>query len=615
MTQRQPSGEPPLTGRFDVICRVIFELALLLGALTIGLTAVQGALTHHATIDRVIDASHFSSSVADPGAFRTGETYPLYRFHEGFQQPLGNAEAEKVDGSEVVFRFDPKAAIVPVGRHGKVLSVDGDQVRVDVGSSLGFRAGNDLRVFDQRTNLGAVQLVEVGRFESTAKIGAFERPIPLDQLVGKVVSEYSVATQAASFDSPAVVGIEVLAYLLLIGGYVVSWRRSQGSPLVGLFSSVANRVRSPAWLKLAWYSAIGIPVTWYITEFAMRGVGFAIWIAYANFIHKPIPDRLTYDLGFQPAHLPLFCLTLIGYQWLLWWKRESPIKPFQHWIAFRGGVFGHAASDVPEHITMFCLQAIIVYTFARTIGGFLQGNLNAAIVACWPGAPKILTPDNNPFNLEMLRSAANSIGYAFSHTPHPANRDVVFSSVDYLVYDICIIPCLIGYAYSFFGYLFGKRIRNTDFTVIGWVTNGVCYGPLLGVVFWTMFPPVFGVDPTVVPGFLRTATFAVAVSMNIVYTLSIWNLGVLFGVMTDKGVRTTGFYSVVRHPNYTIESIMFVIFYCRELSTFIQWDAVCGFLLIYWLRSEREDQFMSASNPEYLEYRKQVPYKFIPGLY
>jgi len=434
-------------------------------------------------------------------------------------------------------------------------------------------------------------------------------------LVGKAVSEFAVATQVVNFNSQLVLGVELLVYLLVLGGYGLLWMRYRQSPLVAVLPKLTARIRPGPTVKLLWLAVIGVPILWLLSEFALRSVAYIVWILYANFIHKPIPAALTYDDGMQPGHIPLFCLLLLVYQVILWTQRVSPVKLMLNRIAFRGGIFGHTASDLPEHITMFCLQAIIVFTFARTIGGFLQANLNAAVIASWPEAPRALAADTNPFSLDAISASMRTIGYALSHSPHPADEDAMFSTFDFLIYNACIVGSLLGYGFSFVGYLFGKKIRNVDFTVVGWLTNAVCYQPLFALVFWQMIPPVFGLDPTVTPGFLRTATFVVAISLNVVYTLSIWNLGIMFGVMTDKGVRTTGFYSVVRHPNYTIESIMFVMFYCRALSSAVNWLAVGGFLLIYWLRSEREDQFMSVSNPDYLVYREKTPYKFIPGIY
>jgi len=103
---------------------------------------------------------------------------------------------------------------------------------------------------------------------------------------------------------------------------------------------------------------------------------------------------------------------------------------------------------------------------------------------------------------------------------------------------------------------------------------------------------------------------------NLLYTLSIWNLGKYFGVMTDKGLRTTGFYSIVRHPSYTLEALMFLCLALRGLSG---WQNVCAalavYVVLYYVRSEREDQFMGISNPGYVEYRQRTPWKFIPGVF
>ena len=97
--------------------------------------------------------------------------------------------------------------------------------------------------------------------------------------------------------------------------------------------------------------------------------------------------------------------------------------------------------------------------------------------------------------------------------------------------------------------------------------------------------------------------------------LTLFNLGTLFGVMTDKGVRTTGFYSVVRHPSYTLESLMFLLTWLVGFTSFENWIGGLMFPLMYFIRSEREDYFMSVSNPEFLEYKKNVLYKYIPGVY
>jgi len=173
---------------------------------------------------------------------------------------------------------------------------------------------------------------------------------------------------------------------------------------------------------------------------------------------------------------------------------------------------------------------------------------------------------------------------------------------------------LVGYGHSILSVLWGKRIRNLDFTITGWLTNGFCY-PLFGVLIWQMVPSFVGLDPVITQGpwyyFMLVMDFA----LNFLYMITIWNLGTMFGVMTDKGVRRTGFYAVVRHPSYTLEVLMFIAIEMIGFSTGKQWLVIGMYLFIYYLRSEREDNFMGNSNPEYLSYRTQTPYKFFPGIY
>ena len=70
----------------------------------------------------------------------------------------------------------------------------------------------------------------------------------------------------------------------------------------------------------------------------------------------------------------------------------------------------------------------------------------------------------------------------------------------------------------------------------------------------------------------------------------------------------------IRHPNYTLEGVMFLFIYMKALTTGLNWFGVLFFFVLYWIRSEREDAFMAASNPEYAEYRQKVPWKYLPGV-
>ena len=151
---------------------------------------------------------------------------------------------------------------------------------------------------------------------------------------------------------------------------------------------------------------------------------------------------------------------------------------------------------------------------------------------------------------------------------------------------------------------------------MGWLTNAICYGPLLGAALHRVLPDpdYVGAHPTLTEGPLFYAMLGVEIGLNALYTATIWNLGPRFGVMSDKGLETRGFYAVVRHPSYTLEALMFAVMLLPGLSGGLQWLAVSSFFVKYGFRAEREDHFLSVSAPEHAAYRRAVPDKFVPGL-
>jgi protein-S-isoprenylcysteine O-methyltransferase Ste14 len=102
--------------------------------------------------------------------------------------------------------------------------------------------------------------------------------------------------------------------------------------------------------------------------------------------------------------------------------------------------------------------------------------------------------------------------------------------------------------------------------------------------------------------------------LNLLYTFSIWNMGTMFGVMVDKGVRRSLMFSVVRHPCYTLEGVMLALLSLGQVSELRAFVPLVVNIFLYWLRSERDDDFMGASNPDYVGYRNEVRYKYLPGL-
>ncbi|MBI3632963.1 MAG: hypothetical protein HY226_01580 [Candidatus Vogelbacteria bacterium] len=259
---------------------------------------------------------------------------------------------------------------------------------------------------------------------------------------------------------------------------------------------------------------------------------------------------------------------------------RSPILDFWSYISY-GEYESEPIQTQTRKVLVWVGSIIIFYIFATNLTEFLRGNMRAAI--------NILNGDEISVQ-----------GY--------------FEIARYSLWSLTILICFIGYLYSIASIFWGKYVRNLDLTPAGWLTNGFCY-PLFGVIIWQMVPSLQGNIQIINGDVWRNFMLSLELLLNLLYTLSIINLGLMFGVMSDKGLKTTGFFGVARHPNYTLESMMFVVIYSSTLSGIGQWLAVSMYFFIYWLRSEREDNFMNYSNPGYAEYKKQTPYKFIPGLY
>ena len=314
---------------------------------------------------------------------------------------------------------------------------------------------------------------------------------------------------------------------------------------------------------------MGVPFIWFMVNFIPRCLAYlinALIIKFAGPVSHAAPQVLRIDPWLNENIKNVYIVFAVAYLLILIWKKSSPILLLWRWAGYKRKE-KVIVNSVLRDIFIWTLHLVIFYAFGGTLWGFLKADLSACVHMNWHEDP--------------------------------------FMSMRYMLWSVTVMGCLFGYGYSIFGYLFGKRIKNLDFTVMGWVTNAVCYGPLLGVVIFQMTPPLVGLDPLIAQGPLKELVLITELILNLLYTISIWNLGTMFGIMTDKGVRTSGFYSVVRHPSYTLESLMFVMVFFNGLSSAAQCLTISMFLLTYFVRSEREDQFMSASNPDYRLYQQK----------
>lgn len=552
-------------------CALAVEIALLLFVVLIVLAPFHGRATRHLTVTQTLEPTLVSvEGDAAALSIERGDRLTLYRFNHSWKAPIGSGVVEQITERGATLRIDPRDMSWPIGRHGTVSLEDG-RAYVSLGSAQNLRVGDMLNLFHDRAPIAQVPIIrtEGARSEIQLPPGIAIDPTML------TASEYTYATQATVYDNRLLSGIELGTIALVLAAYTLTYLRIKRSPFL-LVGEQLRRLpisrRAVFWIV---HLLVGIPLIWFLAKMPLYLVAYV-----ASYLSLHLFDNYIYLYGSANTLLPYaYALVAAAYFGYLFYRRESPILAFWHLISYKGA---SGVQQVPfrRGLILWALHLIIVYAFAATLLGFLQGDLAAAVAIGFP-APTI---------------------------------EAWFEQMKFLIWALTVVGVLIGYGYSVLSILWGKYIRNLDFTVTGWLTNGFCY-PLFGVVIWQMTPAFTGIDPIVTAGPLLYLMLVMGLVLNFLYMLSIFNLGTLFDLMTDKGVRTSGFYSVIRHPNYTLESAMFVVTELVGLTAGIHWLGISMYVFLYWIRSEREDNFMQWSNPDYVKYQKETPWKFIPGIY
>lgn len=165
-----------------------------------------------------------------------------------------------------------------------------------------------------------------------------------------------------------------------------------------------------------------------------------------------------------------------------------------------------------------------------------------------------------------------------------------------------------------FGYTFEFRsmnnlVKSVEPTLLGWIVALISYPPFNGIV-----------GSSIPWGANDYATFGSTMSTSIVRTLlcfllltylwATFALGAKASNLTNRGIVTKFPYSIVRHPAYISKNLIWWI----TLLPFLNWQFALGMAFwscIYFLRAITEERHLS-QDPDYLEYRKKVRWRFIP---
>lgn len=550
------------------ICVAAYEIGLLGTFLLAILAPIHGQLTKHFDLIQTIDATHAKIS-GDVSAIPDEAELNIYRFNYDWKAKLGVAYLQSKSGNEAIISFDPKQMAWPVGVQSRIKAGADGRFFLTIGTDVGVASGDNFGIFENRKLLGTVQATGVEAKRTYLTSANF---LDKQKSGGLVAAYYSIPTQATYFESQTMYRIEMLLIFGVFFVYLLIFFSTKKSPFVLVGEWLKTKIKLPKNL-IFWLVNIlaAIPFVWFMSNMPLRLMAYVSQKFFGVFV----------DADTLVNHFVNYLYIIVGifYFYYLFRKLKSPILAFWRLISYKKPLQVKEDS-FKRGLLLWAFYLIIVYAFAATLIGFLKGDIAAMKQIGWP-AP---------------------------------SQEAAFEFIKFGVWALTIVGCLLGYGHSVVSILWKKYVRNLDFTVVGWLTNGFCY-PLFGVVIWQMTASFTGIDPIITDGPLQSLMFFLGVWLNVFYMLTIWNLGPMFGLMVDKGVRTSGFYSVVRHPSYTLEVLMFFVTELVGLTTGTEWLVISMYFFIYWIRSEREDNFMSHSNPEYVEYKNDTEYKFIPGIY
>ncbi|MBM3269691.1 MAG: isoprenylcysteine carboxylmethyltransferase family protein [Candidatus Sericytochromatia bacterium] len=94
---------------------------------------------------------------------------------------------------------------------------------------------------------------------------------------------------------------------------------------------------------------------------------------------------------------------------------------------------------------------------------------------------------------------------------------------------------------------------------------------------------------------------------------SLFVLGRSFGLVpAHRGLVTSGPYRLVRHPLYSCEMAFYVAFVLGSPSV-RNVLLLGGYLALQWLRAAEEERLLTR-DMRYRDYKRAVPWRFIPGL-
>lgn len=210
------------------------------------------------------------------------------------------------------------------------------------------------------------------------------------------------------------------------------------------------------------------------------------------------------------------------------------------------------------------------------------------------------------------------------------NCDFFYSFALLLIFIVDLSVFIVGYLSECA--ILNNKIRTVEINITGIIFCLMCYPPF-NIVTHNFFgwnqndnAMAIGGDYPLICWILRI----IGVFCMIIYTWASVALGSKASNLTNRGTVSKFPYNIIRHPAYICKN-MFWLFTTLPLL-FVNFGAsqfnwvnylikslliICSWFtwaFIYYMRAITEERHMG-QDPEYQEYMKKVPYRFIPGIF
>jgi hypothetical protein len=294
--------------------------------------------------------------------------------------------------------------------------------------------------------------------------------------------------------------------------------------------------------------------------------------------------------------------------------------PTLHWMLLARGAWRGRMKHLlrSRRVKTSMLSLVVKAYYAPLMTSFLSSHSNN-IARAWAlrkGLPQFTGPDLAAWwtyvTTTGVKLVPNASDVAALFSPVWYTTQNLFFACDFY-YDIIFF---VDTAFGLLGYCsesqwFKNKTRSVEPTMLGWIA----------AVMW--YPPFNDVTGTYLPldqsRPLFRATWAILLCKSLMlasFTIYAWatvSFGMKFSNLTNRGIIRRGPYRWMRHPAYVCKGFAWWMEYLPNMGLQSALMVLC-FNVLYGLRAWTEEKHLSL-DPDYIKYKKEVPWVLIPGIY